>query len=182
MADKHMTTLRSERQQPQVARQSPPFAMMHRVADEMDRLFDDLFWRPWSSVRLARRWRPSSPSSRPWEWTPAVDILQRGDELVIRADLPGLRREDVTVEVSEDAVTIQGEQQREQTENQDDVYRSERHYGSFCRVIPLPEGTLTERAAATFRDGLLEVTMPAPPQHVNRGRRLQISEGRPVSK
>ena len=81
------------------------------------------------------------------------------------------------VEVTEDAVTIQGERRREHEEERGGVYRSERSYGSFYRAIPLPEGAMTDQAKATFKDGVLEIRMPAPPEQVTRGRRLEISEG-----
>ena len=68
-----------------------------------------------------------------------------------------------------------GERKREHEEERDGVYRSERSYGSFYRVIPLPEGAITEQANANFRDGVLEITMPAPP--ASKGRRLEITEG-----
>ena len=81
-----------------------------------------------------------------------------------------------------EALTIQGERRREQEEERGGVYRSERSYGSFKRVIALPEGAITDQAKATFRDGVLEITMPAPPEHVTRGRRLEITEGAPIKK
>jgi HSP20 family protein len=81
---------------------------------------------------------------------------------------------EVSVDISDNAVTVQGERKGESQEEREGLYRSERTYGSFCRVIPLPEGAITEEAKATFRDGVLEVTMPAPP--ATKGRRLQISE------
>jgi HSP20 family protein len=107
---------------------------------------------------------------------PDVEILQRDNTLVIRADLPGLTKDDVKVDVTEDAVTIQGERKREHEEEKGGVYRSERSYGAFFRRIPVPEGTMTDQAKATFKDGVLEVTMPAPPESVKRGRRLEITD------
>jgi HSP20 family protein len=104
-------------------------------------------------------------------------MFHRNNELVVRADLPGLNKDDVKVDVTEDSITIQGERKREQEEEREGVYRSERAYGSFYRVIPLPEGTIADQAKATFKDGVLEVTMPAPPEQVRRGRRVEITEG-----
>jgi HSP20 family protein len=95
---------------------------------------------------------------------------------VLRADLPGLAKEDVEVEVNEDSVTIRGERRHEREEEREGVYRSERSYGSFSRVVPLPEGTITDSAKATFRDGVLEVVMQAPGREVKRGRRIEIGE------
>jgi HSP20 family protein len=66
------------------------------------------------------------------------------------------------VDITEDAVTIQGERRREYEEERESMYRSERSYGSFCRVIPLPDGAVTDQAKATFRNGVLEITIPNP--------------------
>jgi HSP20 family protein len=146
-----------------------PFRMLERFADEVDRMFDDF-----GLGRGFSRWSPLGESVA---WTPRIDIVQRNNELVVRADLPGLGKDDVKVDVTEDAVVIQGERHREHEEEQHGVYRTERSYGSFYRAIPLPDGAITDQAKAQFKDGVLEITMPAPPEHVTRGRRLEISEG-----
>lgn len=109
-------------------------------------------------------------------WTPQIESFQRGDQFVVRADLPGLRKEDVNIEVTDEAITIQGERRDEHEESREGFYRSERTYGSFYRVVPLPEGAITESAKATFRDGVLEITAQAPPREVSRRRRLEIGE------
>jgi HSP20 family protein len=110
-------------------------------------------------------------------WTPKVDVVQRGGELIVRADLPGMKPEDVVVEVSEDAITISGERRQEKEDDRGGVYRFERSYGAFLRVIPLPEGAITDQAKASFKDGVLEIAVPAPPEQVSRGRRLEIGQG-----
>ncbi len=107
-------------------------------------------------------------------WAPQIEVFQKDNELVLRADLPGMKRDDVTVDITEDAVTIQGERRHESEEEREGFYRSERIYGSFYRVIPLPEGAITEQAKANFRDGVLEITMPVPPK--SKGRRIEIGE------
>jgi HSP20 family protein len=84
--------------------------------------------------------------------------------------------------VTDDSITISGERRQEQEGERGGVYRSERSYGSFCRTIPLPEGAMTDQAKATFTDGVLEITMPAPPEQVTRGRRLEIKEGSEAKK
>ena len=150
--------------------------MLDRFAEEMDRVFDDFgFGRGWLTPRLGFGW-PRQLISGTEGWLPEVEMLQRNNELVIRADLPGLTKDDVKVDVTENAVTIQGERKREHEEEKAGVYRSERSYGSFCRVIALPEGAIADQAKAIFKDGVLEVTMPAPPESVKRGRRLEITE------
>ena len=103
--------------------------------------------------------------------------MQRDNELVITADLPGLSKDEVTVDVTDNVLTLQGERKREHEEEKEGIYRSERSYGSFYRAIPLPEGAITEQARATFRDGVLEIRLPAPPAST-KGRRIEIQEGR----
>ena len=139
---------------------------LQRMADEMDRLFDDVgFGR-----RASSWWRETSADI----WAPEVDVFQKHDQLTIRADLPGTKREDVSVEITDNAIVIQGERKRESEEEREGYYRSERSYGSFYRVVPVPDGAITDQAKATFRDGVLEITMPAPP--ASKGRRLEIAE------
>lgn len=152
-----------------------PFRALQRFADEMDRTFDRMF----ENFGLGQRGTsPSWPEIRTGAeiWAPTIDVYQKDNQLTIKADLPGLKKDEVSVEVTDDAVTIQGERKREREEEREGVYRSERSYGSFCRVIPLPEGAITEQAKASFNDGVLEITMPAPP--ATKGRRLEIAEAK----
>ena len=95
------------------------------------------------------------------EWSPAMDAFHRGSEFVIRADVPGMARHDISVEVGDDAVTIRGERKREEHEEREGVFWSERSHGSFCRVIPLPPGAISDSAKATFNNGVLEIVMQA---------------------
>jgi HSP20 family protein len=160
-------------------RQPQSITQQHRnpfetFAHEMDRLFDDfgvgLGWlsRPWSS--RARRQGALEM------WTPQIEVTQQNNELVVRADLPGLKKEDVHIDVTDEAVTISGERRQEQESESGGVYRSERSYGSFYRTIPLPRGTISDQAKATFKDGVLEIRVPAPPEQVTRGRRIEIQD------
>jgi HSP20 family protein len=106
-------------------------------------------------------------------FSPQVDMFERDGKLVVRADLPGMNKQDVTVEVTEDAVVIDGERKYEHEENEGGMYRSERSYGHFHREIPLPEGIKTENATANFKNGVLEVTLDASQAAKNR-RRIDI--------
>lgn len=162
-----------------------PFRTLERFADEMDRLFDDFGFGRALGPRVSSRAALSPWQSLSSEWqtfTPDVEVFHRDNELVIRADLPGLSRDDIKVDVTEDRVTIQGERKRGHEEKREGFYRSERAYGSFSRIVSIPEGTITDQAKATFKDGVLEITMPAPPEQVRRGRRLEISENAPARK
>jgi HSP20 family protein len=118
----------------------------------------------------------------PTEWMPAVDAFQRGNEFVIRADVPGMNRHDLSVEIGDDAVTIRGERKHETDEERDGVYWSERSYGSFCRVVPVPPGAIGESAKASFSNGVLEIVMSAPSQEARRGRKIDISGAREEKK
>jgi len=109
-------------------------------------------------------------------WLPPVEMEERDGKLVITADLPGLRQEDVRVEVTDEGLVLEGERKREHEESKGGVYRSERIYGYFRRVIPLPEDAQVEQAQARFENGVLEVTVPRPEQSARR-RQIPIGAG-----
>lgn len=142
-----------------------PFRTLERFADEMTRMFDDF--------GLGRGRRRVADPGDIMAWAPRVDLTQHQDELVVRVDLPGLEKDDVKVNVTEDAVTIHGERHRTQEEERDGVYRSERNYGAFYRTIALPQGTATDQAKASFKNGVLEIRMPAAPGA--KGRPVEIA-------
>ncbi len=148
--------------------QSPFASIFQRWNDEMDRMFDDFGFG---------RGRSLAAGQNIGGWSPQVEVFQRNNELVVRADLPGLTKDDVKVEIADDVVTIQGERKHEHEEEREGWYRNERSYGSFYRAIPLPEGTIADSAKASFKNGVLEIVLQAPPSEVSRGRRLEIKEG-----
>ena len=86
-----------------------------------------------------------------------------------------MKKDDITVQLTDDALTIEGERRDEREEHREGYFRSERSYGSFYRAVPLPEGALADTAKASFTNGVLEVVVQAPPREVSRGRRLDIS-------
>jgi HSP20 family protein len=157
---------------------SSPFAFMRRFSEDMDRLFDDFgFGGSWLGPSIRPEFVPASLGEfRQSLWSPQIETFEREGQLVIRADLPGLKKDDVNVEITDDAITISGERRDENEEEREGYYRSERSYGSFCRSIPLPNGVKAEDANATFNNGVLEITMQAP-ELKSRGRRLEIKEG-----
>lgn len=109
-------------------------------------------------------------------WSPDVEMFEREGNLIVQADLPGMKKDDIKVEINENLLTIEGERKEDREERGEGFYRSERTYGSFCRQIPLPEGVKTENAKAEFKNGVLEVSMAAP-QLTSVGKRLEITEG-----
>jgi HSP20 family protein len=108
-------------------------------------------------------------------WVPQIEVLQNNDQFTVRADLAGLTKDDVEIEVNDEFLTISGERKEEKEEKREGFYRSERSYGSFYRQIPLPEGALTENATATFVNGVLEITIPAT-KVTTPARKLEIKE------
>ena len=158
-----------------------PFAMMRRMAEDMDRMFGNFgFGRgglglsPLFDTDLDRDlWRRAS-NLQSSSWAPQVETFRRGDQLVVRADLPGMKKEDVNVEVDDGVLTISGERCDEHEENGDDSYRSERTYGQFYRAIPLPEGVSDEQCDASFKDGVLEVTLPMPKEPERKAKKIQV--------
>ena len=154
---------------------SGPFEFMDRMTQEFDRTFDRMF-RDFGLPRRTLARLPFASSGHEGIWTPRVEALQKGDRFIVRAELPGLKKDDVQVELTDEALTIHGERHEEHEQEREGYYQTEREYGQFYRTIPLPEGVISESAQATFRNGVLEVSMQAAPSEANRGRRLEIKE------
>jgi HSP20 family protein len=108
-------------------------------------------------------------------WSPEVEVFERDGQFTVRADLPGVAKDGVKVEIVEGALVISGERKEEKEEKGEGFYRTERTYGSFFRRVPLPEGVKADEASATFKNGVLEVAMPAPKREP-QGRTLEIKE------
>ena len=158
-------------------RTGSPFGALDRFADEMDRLFDDFgLGRSWLSPRFGRGSFDRSSRAGTEFWAPEIEVSHQNNELVVRADLLGLKKDEVSIDVTDNDITISGERRQEQETERGGVYHSERSYGSFRRTIPVPEGAIADQAKATFKDGVLEIRMPAPPEQVTRGRRLEIKD------
>ncbi len=104
-------------------------------------------------------------------WAPPVDVFERDDEFVVKAELPGMKLQDISVSVSDDVLTIKGDKKTEPDVKDENYYRNERTYGSFVRSIDLPEGVDSKRVEASYEDGVLEISIPkaagAKPRQVN---------------
>ena len=154
---------------------SGPFALLRRMEQEMDRMFEQFGMGGFTRGGQLQQRGAGGMSSL---WSPQVEMYERDGKLHVCADLPGLNKDDIEVNIENDTVTIRGERQsqHEDRDEQRGFYRSERSYGSFYRAIPLPEGVNAENGQATFRDGVLDITFDAPKQTEGRGRRLEISD------
>jgi HSP20 family protein len=156
----------------QLARRTPwpAFPVFQRLTGEMDRLFDELGVGPgW----FGPTWRTPTAASRQMMWAPAIDVTEKDGRITVRADLPGMKRDEVQVQLTDEGLTIEGERKRETEDTREGIYRRERSYGSFCRVVPLPDGIDASKAKASFKDGVLEVSVPVT-ERPSQGRRIDI--------
>jgi HSP20 family protein len=158
---------------------------MRRFSEEMDRLFGEYgFGRGWLAPAFEGGLdRLTALGSS--KFSPQVEVFERDDKLVVRADLPGMTRDEVNIDVAHEALVIRGERKTEREENAQGYYRSERSYGNFYRRIPLPEGVNVDDATADFRNGVLEISIPAGQGVVEKRRPLEIrgeTEDTPRSK
>jgi HSP20 family protein len=134
-----------------------PMRELNTMQGEMNRLFNSFFDEEGNGRR---------------RWAPAVDLLEREDSLVLKADLPGLTQDDVNIEVRDNVLTISGERRTDIEDKQNGYYRVERAFGGFSRSLTLPEGVDADRIAANFENAVLEVTIPKPEQR--KPRRITI--------
>ena len=128
-----------------------------------DRAVSDLFV-PWAAGRASGEGRNGEVA----EWAPRVDIREAEGAYQIQADVPGAERDSLKVEVKDNVLTLQGEKRRESSTDTDGVYRSERSYGSFLRQFALPEEVDGDRIEASYKDGVLSVTLPKKPEAAPR--------------
>jgi HSP20 family protein len=132
---------------------SNPFTLMRRMSEEMDRMFGSV---------------GESGTSRAGSWYPAIDITENNGQLQVHAELPGIKPEDIHVELANDILTIHGERKSEHQHQIGKAHRSERRYGQFYREIALPEGVNADQVKASFNHGVLEISVPVPQQTTNR--------------
>jgi HSP20 family protein len=165
----------ARREQFSPVRTVSPFSLMRRFNEEMDRLFGDFGFGRGLTTSFGNEFSRLADLEGSM-WSPQVEAFEREGQLIVRADLPGLTKDDINVDITDDAIKIRGERRQEKVENEEGYFRSERSYGSFYREIPLPSGVNREEANATFRDGVLEISMPAPARQAG-SRRIEIGEG-----
>jgi HSP20 family protein len=115
----------------------------------MNRLFDDFFGRP----LVKSEWTDSV-------WNPTVDVSEDKESVIIKAEMPGMKKEDVKISVQDNVLTLKGEKKQEKEEKDKNYHRIERSYGSFCRSFQLPTSVKTDKIKANYKDGVLSVTLP----------------------
>jgi HSP20 family protein len=154
-----------------------PFTLLRQMTAELDHVFDEprSFSLPWPSLRA--RLQPAAPG-----WFPEIDVFEKAGRLVTKIDLPGMKKEEVKVEVTDGQLAISGERKTETEEKREGFYRCERESGSFYRAVPLPAGVKLEDVKATFADGVLEVSVPLPVKPEAKVRTVEIQGAAAASK
>jgi HSP20 family protein len=145
-----------------------PWQDLFEAQREMDSLMRRLFDQPLDSLPSFRE------SGVTTSWVPAVDVFTRGDDLVVRAELPGIDPEkDLEITVQDNVLVIRGERRHEERTEGDGIYRVESRYGAFERRIRLPEGVKDSDISATHKDGILEVVVPKAAQ-LDEAKRIPV--------
>jgi HSP20 family protein len=131
-----------------------PFSELSRIEREAERMFGDYFRRPFWGVSWPERFREIGFRE------PAIEVYEEKDDVVVKAEIPGMKKEDLDINISDSHLTIKGEKKQEEEIKKKGYYYSERSYGSFMRTIELPNEVKTDKAYANFKDGVLEVRLP----------------------
>jgi HSP20 family protein len=137
-----------------------PFTLMRHFIEDMDRTLGQVQRAPGDSTA----------------WRPVIDVKEQEGKLLVTAELPGLKREDVKVHIDGDTPVVEGERKQEKEEKHEGYYHSERSYGKYYRSIPMPEGAKADQTSAQVNDGVLEVTVPIPEVKAMR-QEIPVQEG-----
>jgi len=161
---------------PAARREVSPF---DRLRGEIDRLFDEFGMGPWRSAfrhgvfDAGPFWRGEIS----WGKVPAVDIAETAKGYEITAELPGIDEKNVEVKYADGILTIKGEKKDEKEEKKENYYLSERNYGSFQRSFRVPDGVEADKVEASFKNGVLTVTLPKTPEAQKKEKRIEIRQG-----
>ena len=154
-----------------------PFRELSRLEREIGRMFDEL----WSGRRWARRALPGGerltvPAERAEELigAPPTDLIDKKNELIVRAEIPGVEKENIKVNVTEDEVSISGRVERRKEEKEENYYRCERSYGAWQRTLSLPVRVRPDQVKAKYKDGVLEITLPKTEEEKEKRREIKI--------
>ncbi|MFO7861348.1 MAG: Hsp20/alpha crystallin family protein [Desulfosalsimonas sp.] len=140
-------------------------------------------WNPWTTLptlqdRINRLFEDAVPAAEGredvglFEWRPMVDTYEKDDAIMIKAELPGVKKDDISIDVNNGVLSIKGERKHEEDVNEDNYYRRERFYGKFQRAFTLPDNADPDKIEAGFKDGVLEVKVPKTEQ--SKGKKVEI--------
>jgi HSP20 family protein len=148
-----------------------PFEVLERRFEDMERMFEDIFRRPFSLLS-PRRWPTSGLA--PGEISPSIDVFEEGDYVVVKAELPGMKKEDLSVNFSDGTVTISGEKRQEEKIDQKNYHMIERTFGAFTRSLRMPAEVQADKAKAAFKEGVLEIRVPKTEEAKKKERKIPI--------
>lgn len=140
--------------------------------EEMEKRFEEFFRRPFSL--LGPSWLPRLRMPELEELSPTVDIFEDAGDVVVKAELPGMKKDEIDVKLTEGAITISGEKKKEEKVEKKNYYRLERSFGSFSRSFNLPAEVQTDKARAQFKDGILEVRIPKTEEAKQKEKKVAI--------
>lgn len=138
--------------------------------EEIERGFEDFFRRPFSMMMPSWWPVPKIPEVS----APAVDIFEDDGNVMVKAEMPGMTREELDVKIAGNVLTISGEKKKEEKVEKQNYYRMERSYGSFSRSFSLPSDVKTDRIKAQFRDGVLQITLPKTAEAMKKQKKVKI--------
>lgn len=147
-----------------------PRDMISQWEHEMDRMFEDFWRRPFLGP-FGPRWRHRHELA---VQEPVMDLYEDKDNIVVKAELPGLDKNDIEVNITGNTLTLKGEKRKEEAVRDEDYYFSERNYGSFVRTMDLPSDIVPEQVKANFKNGVLEIRMPKTPEAKSKSRQIKI--------
>lgn len=143
-----------------------PMRDLLSIQEEVNRLFDEFFGR-----------FPSRLDIFETGWSPSVDIRETKDDIIVEAELPGIKQDDVSVSITDNVLTIKGEKKQEKEVKEEQYHRIERSYGAFQRSFTLPTVVQADKAKATFKDGVLKVVIPKAEEAKPKEIKIEVGEG-----
>jgi len=164
--------VRTEKSSSQLPQQWQPFEQFRR---EIDRLFDDFSSGFWHGSLFDMT--PFRRTEAAFRTMPAVDVAETDKAYEITAELPGLEEKNIEVKLANGVLSIKGEKQEEKEEKEKDYYRRERSFGSFERSFQVPEGIDTDKIAASFKNGILSVTLPKSAEAQKQEKKIEVKGG-----
>lgn len=138
-----------------------PWQEWQRMQDELARTFERVFGG-----------REAMMPAMPTTWMPATDVFEEGNKIVVTMDLPGVNPDDIHISVTDNTLRVRGERKQEKETKEENIYRMERMYGSFERVITLPSDVKSEDIEATYKDGTLRIELPKAEE--KKGKEIKI--------
>jgi HSP20 family protein len=148
--------------------QVSPWDLFDEMQNQMARLWGGNLFGAWPFARSHQEQRGMMANF------PRVDVFEKDNQLVVKAELPGVKKQDIDLSVQDGDLIIQASRGNEQESNQNNYYRMERQYGTFYREIPLPDGVQTDKIQASLNDGVLEIDIPMPSRQQTQGQKIQV--------